>query len=143
MTDRGEKQAFSKMFDEASSLCRSPMMSRLLNAMLAGEDVGDHGRFVFLSVARHFLPEHEIVELFAAQPGFNDRRAKACLLSVQNHNLRVPTKAEIADWQKNQSFALLPESELAGSEDIYRELEFPEGEYGDIPETLVASFRAE
>jgi hypothetical protein len=54
-------------------LRRSPMMSRLLDALERGEDIGHYGRLTFAIVARYFVDQDQLLELLTQgghmQPG--------------------------------------------------------------------------
>ena len=39
------------------------MMAHLLDALEAGTDVGHFGRLTFAMIARHFLPEEQLIRL--------------------------------------------------------------------------------
>jgi hypothetical protein len=115
-------------------LRRSPTMSYLLDALLAGEDIGHYGRLTFAIVARHFLEEEELVELLASQPEHDETRARAILLQVKAHGYSPPTRERLLAWQRQQDFPLLPNPEDPNRGNLYRELSFPEGIYEHIGE---------
>lgn len=113
-------------------LRRSPTMSRLLEEIEAGRDVGHYGRLVFAIVARHFLPEPKVVALLAEQPGEDEQRARALVLQVKEHDYSPPSRDRILQWQSKQEFAICPDPADPDCGNLYRELTFPDGIYEHI-----------
>src|SRR5512134_1261418 len=87
-----------------AELRRSPMMAHLLDALEEGTDIGHYGRLTFVMVARHFLPEDEIISLLAGQPDVDETEARALLLQVQERNYNPPKRERILEWQAQQEF---------------------------------------
>jgi len=112
----------------------SPMMARLLDTLEAKKDVGHYGRLVFAMVARHFMPEEELVRLLAAQPEQDEEKARAMLLQVQDRDYNPPKREKILQWQQEQEFQIIPDGEDPQSGNLYRELKFPEEVYEHIQE---------
>src|SRR5437660_9734718 len=80
----------------------SPMMAHLLDALEAGTDIGHYGRLTFVMVARHFLPEEELVRLLARQPDHNEEDMRALLHQVQGRDYNPPKRERILEWQAQQ-----------------------------------------
>lgn len=110
----------------------SPMMAHLLDAMKSGEDVGEYGRLTFAIVARHFLPEGELVALLAKQPGFNQQSGQALLLQVTERDYNPPKRERILEWQSQQEFQICPDPHDPSACNVYRELRFPQDIYDRI-----------
>jgi hypothetical protein len=115
-------------------LRQSPMMARLLDALEAGTDIGHYGRLTFVMVARHFLPEDEIVNLLGKQPGQDEAQARSLFAQVREKDYNPPRRERILEWEKRQDFPILPDPEDPGSGNVYRELEFPDHIYDNIEE---------
>src|SRR5438552_5218730 len=116
----------------SDNLRDSPMMAHLLDALEAGTDIGHYGRLTFVMVARHFLPEEELLRLLAGQRGLDEAEARALILQVQERGYNPPKRERILQWQSQQEFPICPTPADAGSCNVYRELRFPEGIYEQI-----------
>lgn len=118
----------------SETLRDSPMMGYLLSALEKGTDIGHYGRLTFAMIARHFLEEDELVGLLAKQPDQDETRARALLMQVQQKDYNPPKREKILDWQAQQEFPIIPNSDDPNSGNIYSELKFPEGIYEHIQE---------
>ena len=58
-------------------LRKNDMMAHLLDALDQGKDIGHYGRLVFAMVARHFLPEDEVIGLLQKDKDFSEEQARA------------------------------------------------------------------
>jgi hypothetical protein len=76
-------------------LQHSGMMAHLLKALHEKQDIGHYGRLVFAMVARHFLPESELIELLQQNPGVSDHEARALYLQVQGKDYNPPRRDRI------------------------------------------------
>jgi hypothetical protein len=112
----------------------SPMMAHLLDALEDGTDIGHYGRLVFAMIARHFLPEDEMVRLLSSQPDVSEQDARALLLQVQGHDYNPPKRERILQWQAQQDFPICPNPDDPNSCNVYRELRFPQHIYDNIGE---------
>jgi len=110
----------------------NPMMNHLLESLESGTDIGHYGRLVFTMVARHFLPEDELVTLLAGQPGVDERQARAQLIQVKARNYNPPSREKIREWQTQQDFPICPDADNPAGCSLYRDLQFPEGVYENI-----------
>ncbi|MBV9279066.1 MAG: hypothetical protein JOZ41_03200 [Chloroflexi bacterium] len=110
------------------------MMAHLLDALEAGTDIGHYGRLTFAMIARHFLPEEEMVRLLGNQPDGSEEEARQLLAQVQGHDYNPPKREKILAWQKEQDFPICPTPDDPGSCNVYRELRFPEDIYENIGE---------
>ena len=110
---------------------QNEMMSHLLGALDRGEDIGHYGRLVFAMVARHFLPEDELVSHLAKNPGFDDVQARALVKQVQGRDYNPPKREKIMQFQREQEFPICPSNDPDGC-NVYKNLQFPEGVYEKI-----------
>jgi hypothetical protein len=115
-------------------LRKDEMMSRLLDALDDGTDIGHYGRLVFTMVGRHFLSEDELVEHLGNDRDFSADAARALYQQVQERDYNPPRREKIMEWQAQQEFQLLPNPEDPDAGNVYRDLTFPDGVYHDIAE---------
>ena len=127
----------------SDNLMDSPMMAHLVEALEKGTDIGDYGRLTFVIVARHFLPDNELVRLLENQPGFDEKEAKAMLLQVQQKDYNPPKRERILEWQSHQEFPICPDPDDPNACNVYRELQFPDHIYEQIDEFWVERVDAE
>jgi len=119
---------------QSNKLEDSPMMAHLLKALKGGKDVGHYGRLVFAMVARHFMPEDEVVELLANQPEQDEARARAMLQQVISRDYNPPRRERILEWQAQQDFAICPNADDPRACNVYSDLRFPESVYENVNE---------
>src|SRR5215212_11962711 len=100
----------------------SPMMAHLLDALEAGTDIGHYGRLTFAMIARHFMPEDELIGLLAKQPDQDEDQARALLLQVQQRDYNPPKRERILEWQAQQDFPICPTPDDQRSCNVYQEL---------------------
>lgn len=112
----------------------SPMMAHLLEALEAGTDVGHYGRLTFAMVARHFLPEDDMIRLLAAQPDQDEEQARTLLLQVKARDYNPPKRERILEWQAQQEFPICPDPDNPAACNVYRDLKFPDEVYEHIQE---------
>ncbi len=117
---------------QQEELRNSPMMAHLLDALEQGTDIGHYGRLTFAMVARHFLPDEEIIDLLGRQPDHNQTEARALLQQVKAHNYNPPKRERILEWQSQQDFPICPTPDDPGTCNVYQELHFPDGIYENI-----------
>ncbi len=115
-------------------LRKSDVMSHLIDAFDAGQDVGHYGRLVFAMVARHFLSEHELVEYLRKNPGIGEEDARALYLQVQGRDYNPPKRQRILEWQREQDFPICPNPDDPQACNVYRDLRFPDDVYEKIEE---------
>ena len=115
-------------------LRNSPMMAHLLEALEQGTDIGHYGRLTCAMVARHFLPDEEIIDLLGRQPDHNQVEARALLQQVKAHNYNPPKRERILEWQSQQDFPICPTPDEPGTCNVYQELRFPPNIYENINE---------
>ena len=112
-------------------LAASPTVAHWLAALDAGADLGHFGRLAFASVARHFLPDEELLALLAAQPGYDLAKAGRLLEQVLARGYLPPSRPRLLAWQARQRFPLLPIDDPAVG-NLYRELPWPDDVFGRI-----------
>lgn len=113
-------------------LRKSDMMAHLLDALEAGKDIGHYGRLTFAMVARHFLPEDELVKLLQQDQDFSETEAKALVQQVQGKDYNPPKRDRILEWQQQQDFPICPNADDPDSCNVYRDLQFPDHVYEHI-----------
>ncbi len=120
--------------DRSENLRDSPMMAHLLDALEKGTDIGHYGRLTFVMIARHFLPDEQIIDLLSHQPDHNATEARVLLRQVKERNYNPPKRERILEWQAQQDFAICPTPDEPGTCNVYQELRFPDDIYGNIQE---------
>ena len=116
------------------ALRKDVMMTHLLDSLDAGKDIGHHGRLVFTMIARHFLPDEELVETLSKDRDFGEDQARALVQQVKEHDYSPPRREKILDFQSRQDFPIVPNPDDPDSGNVYRDLEFPEAVYEHIAE---------
>ncbi len=117
--------------DGESELRKEPMMVRLMDALAAGEDVGHYGRLVFAMVARHFMPQDDVLQYLAHDRDFSEEQARAMLQQVESRDYTPPRRERLVEWQSEQSFQFLDPAD-PDSGNLYRHLKFPRHTYDHI-----------
>ena len=119
----------------STDLRNSPMMAHLMDAMEAGQDIGEYGRLTFVMIARHFLSDDELIKLLVGQPGMEDETdARAMVLQVKERDYNPPKRERILQWMKRQEFPICPTPDDPNGCNVYRELQFPDNIYQNINE---------
>jgi len=121
--------------DERSSereLRRDPMMAHLLDSLEAQRDIGHYGRLVFTMVARHFMPSDEVLSWLIRDPDFGTEEASVMLRQVEERDYNPPRRERILQWQQEQEFPILPNSDDPDCGNVYRTLKFPDSIYEHI-----------
>ena len=138
-----QETSTSSTTEQSENLRDSPMMAHLLDALEKGTDIGHYGRLTFVMIARHFLPEDEIVDLLSHQPDHNMTEARALLHQVKQRDYNPPKRERILEWQSQQDFAICPTPDEPSTCNVYSELRFPSGIYENISEYHEEQFEAE
>jgi DNA primase large subunit len=115
-------------------LRRSPMMSHLLDALERGEDIGHYGRLTFAMVARHFVDTEELVRLLSHGGDTDERKARALVKQVEDHDYSPPRRERILEWQAKQEFPICPNPDDPDACNVYKELDLPERVFEHIEE---------
>ena len=115
-------------------LRKDSMMAHLLDSLEAGKDIGHYGRLVFAMVARHFLPEDEVVGWLTRDKDFSEEQAEVMMRQVESRDYNPPRRERIVEWQAQQEFPILPNPEDPDCGNLYRNLKFPEAVYEHIGE---------
>jgi hypothetical protein len=110
------------------------MMSHLLEALEAGEDIGHYGRLVFAMVARHFVEEEELVELLMQDPACDEAQARGLVEQVKGRDYSPPRREKVLEFQSRQDFPLIPNPDDPDAGNVYKDLQFPEHVYAHIGE---------
>lgn len=113
-------------------LRKSPMMSRLLDSMDRGEDIGHYGRLVFVMVGRYFLSHDELVEHLTKDKDCDKAKAETLIKQVDARGYNPPKPERILEWMDKQDFAICDPNEGNESCNVYRSLEFPAEVYEKI-----------
>ena len=115
-------------------LRRSPMMSHLLDALERGEDIGHYGRLTFAMVARHFMDTEDLVQLLSRGGDTDERKARALVKQVEDHDYNPPRRERILEWQAKQEFPICPNPDDPDACNVYKELDLPERVFEHIEE---------
>jgi hypothetical protein len=115
-------------------LRRSPMMSHLLDALERGEDIGDYGRLTFAMVARHFMDTEDLVRLLSHGGDTDERKARALVKQVEDHDYNPARRERILEWQAKQEFPICPNPDDPDACNVYKELDLPERVFEHIEE---------
>ncbi len=115
-------------------LRRSSMMAHLLDSLEKGQDIGHYGRLVFAMIARHFLPDEELIQVLQQDKDFSEEQARLLVLQVQDKDYNPPRREKILEFQSQQDFPIIQNPEDPDEGNVYRDLEFPEGVYEHIAE---------
>lgn len=107
-------------------LRQSPMMSRMLDALEKGEDIGRYGRLVFAMIGRHFVSNDDLVVLLARDHEAGEAEVRALVQQVEEKGYSPPRREEILEYQEQQDFAICPNSDA--------ELRFPDEVYESLQE---------
>ena len=113
-------------------LRKDSMMGHLLDSLEAGKDIGHYGRLVFAMVARHFMPEDEVVGYLTRDRDFSEEQAVLMMRQVESRDYNPPKRERILEWQAQQEFPILPNPEDPDCGNLYRNLKFPEAVYEHI-----------
>ncbi len=113
-------------------LRKNDMMAHLLDSLDQGKDIGHYGRLVFAMVARHFLPEEEVVGDLQKDKDFTEEQARALYLQVQGKDYNPPKRDKILHYQSQQEFPIIPNPDDPDSGNVYRDLQFPDHVYEHI-----------
>jgi hypothetical protein len=128
-------KAKSKRQSEAvESMRQDEMMAHLLDALDEGTDIGHYGRLVFVIVARHFLPEDELIGMLQQDKDISEDEARALVQQVQERDYSPPRRDRIQEWQAEQEFPILPNPDDPDCGNVYRSLTFPDHVYEHIAE---------
>ena len=113
-------------------LRKNSMMTHLLDALEAGQDIGHYGRLVFAMVARHFMDEEALLAYLQKNPHFTAEEARALSHQVQGRDYNPPRRERILAWQHEQEFPLCPNPDDPDACNVYKDLEFPDSVYQHI-----------
>ncbi len=112
---------------------KNAMMRHLIESLEAGEDIGHYGRLVFTMVARYFASDDELVAMLRNGGDCDEKKARALVLQVKEHDYNPPSRQKIAEFQAKQDFPILPHDD-PGEGNVYKDLQFPEHVYDRIEE---------
>ena len=115
-------------------LRQSPMMAHMLDALDNGEDIGHYGRLVFAMIGRHFVSNHELVELLTKDHDADEQEIKALVQQVEEKGYSPPRREKILEFQDQQDFQICPNPDDPDACNPYAELQFPDEVYESIQE---------
>jgi hypothetical protein len=115
-----------------SELRNNHMMAHLLDSLEAGKDIGHYGRLVFAMVARHFVPEEELMAWLRKDSDFSEQDARALVKQVEGRDYNPPRRERVLEWQRQQEFPICPSSGDPDACNVYKDLKFPEGVFESI-----------
>lgn len=110
------------------------MMAHLLDALEHGQDIGHYGRLVFAMVARHFLTREELSAWLCKDSTVREEEVRALVAQVEERGYSPPRRERILEWQRQQEFPIIPNTEDPGEGNVYKDLAFPEDVYKHITE---------
>jgi hypothetical protein len=115
-----------------AELRKDSMMGHLLDSLEAGKDIGHYGRLVFAMVARHFMPDEEVLTWLRRDPDLREEDAANLLRQVEQRDYNPPRRERLLEWQAEQEFPILPHPDDPDCGNLYRNLKFPETIYDHI-----------
>ena len=118
--------------DGEAELRKDSMMAHLLDSLAEGKDIGHYGRLVFAMVARHFMPHEEVIAWLRRDQDFGEAEAAAMLTQVEGRDYNPPKRNRILEWQAEQDFPIIPNTEDPDCGNLYRNLKFPDTIYHHI-----------
>ncbi len=121
--DRGEE-----------ALRHEPMMAHLLDSLDKGKDIGHYGRLVFAMVARHFMPDDELIATLQKDKDFSEEQARLLVSQVEGKDYNPPRREKILEYQVQQDFPIIPDTDDPDCGNVYRDLKFPDHVYEHISE---------
>ena len=110
------------------------MMAHLLDALERGQDIGHYGRLVFAMIARHFLTREELSSWLCQDSTVSEEEVRALVTQVEERGYSPPRREKILEWQSQQAFPIIPNTEEPGEGNVYKDLKFPDEVYKHITE---------
>ena len=114
------------------ALREDSMMAHLLEALDRGEDIGHYGRLTFAMIARHFLDDDEVLAELTKDGDFSEEEARQMLVQVEGRDYSPPRRDRILEWQSEQSFPIIPNTDDPDCGNVYKSLRFPKQTYSHI-----------
>jgi hypothetical protein len=115
-----------------TELRKDSMMAHLLDSLDAGKNIGHYGRLVFAMVARHFMPNQEVLAWLGRDPDLQQEDAANMLRQVEQRDYNPPKRERLLEWQAEQTFPILPHPDDPDCGNLYRNLKFPDAIYDHI-----------
>lgn len=134
MTEKQHAQATNAEDARSTNLRDSAMMAHLMDALDQGQDIGHYGRLVFAMIARHFMSDDELVQWLSKDRDFGEEQARALVAQVAAKDYSPPRREKILQFQQQQDFPIIPNSDDPDAGNVYRELQFPQAVYDHISE---------
>ena len=113
-------------------LRKSEMMSHLMDALKAGQDIGHYGRLTFVMVARHFLSEDEVIQQLTQDPDCDEEKARGLVKQVEARGYNPPKRERILEWMEQQDFPICESTNDGEGCNVYKSLNFPREVYEKI-----------
>jgi hypothetical protein len=110
------------------------MMAHLLEALERGQDIGHYGRLVFAMIARHFLTREELSAWLCKDSTVSEEEVRALVAQVEERGYSPPRRERILEWQRQQEFPIIPNTDDPDEGNVYKDLKFPEDVYKHITE---------
>jgi hypothetical protein len=129
---KGHTENRDEVHGGEEELRKDSMMAHLLDSLEAGKNIGHYGRLVFAMVARHFMPNQEILAWLRRDPDLQEEDAANMLRQVEQRDYNPPKRERLLEWQAEQEFPILPHPDDPDCGNLYRNLKFPDSIYDHI-----------
>jgi hypothetical protein len=113
-------------------LRQDPMMAHLISSLEKGRDIGHYGRLVFVTVARHFLSENDLLKYLTKDRDVDEQIARSLLAQVAARDYNPPKRERVLDWMSRQKFPICPDAADPDRCNVYKTLDFPKEIYDKI-----------
>ena len=124
------------------ALREDAMMRHLLDSLDAGKDIGHYGRLVFTMIARHFLPDDQVIAELTRDRDFSEEQARHMVHQVAARDYSPPRRERILQWQAEQDLPIVPNADDPDCGNVYKSLRFPKGLYEHIEQYQEAKTEA-
>ncbi len=114
------------------ALREDAMMCHLLDSLEEGKDIGHYGRLTFTMIARHFLPDEDVIAELTRDQDFSEEQARLMVHQVEGRDYSPPRRERIAEWHAQQDYPIIPSPEDPDCGNVYRSLKFPTKTYSHI-----------
>jgi hypothetical protein len=89
------------------------------------------------------MDRDELADLLMQGKGAEEREVKSLVLQAEERNYNPPSRQRLQEWQAQQDFPLMPDSDDPNSGNLYRELDMPSEVIESIEEYREQQFDAQ